>query len=123
MQAELQNGRWAMLGVAGILLPELAANLGVSWPGAGVPWYDAGKFEYFADAKTLFGIQMLLFAWVEINRCGAHLTPPSCWQILGNVTPPYWCKAKYTYRVRMSRFSTHLTAPGWRQGYTVAAIG
>jgi hypothetical protein len=73
VQAELQNGRWAMLGVAGILFPELASNIGISWPGAGVAWYDAGKFEYFADAKTLFGVQMLLFAWVEFNRWVARL--------------------------------------------------
>lgn len=68
MQAELVHSRFAMLAVAGILFPELASNAGISWPGAGVPWYEAGKFEYFAPASTLFGVQMLLFAWVELNR-------------------------------------------------------
>ena len=29
MQAELQNGRWAMLGVAGMLIPELLTRAGV----------------------------------------------------------------------------------------------
>ena len=42
-QAELQHCRWAMLGVAGVLGPELASSIGISWPGAGVPWYEAGK--------------------------------------------------------------------------------
>jgi hypothetical protein len=36
-QAELQNGRWAMLAVAGILFPELLSSIGFSWPG-GVGW-------------------------------------------------------------------------------------
>lgn len=67
-QAELQNGRWAMLGVAGILGPEIATKIGISWPGAGVPWYDAGKFDYFAPSSTLTGIEILLFAWVEARR-------------------------------------------------------
>jgi hypothetical protein len=57
-----------MLGVAGVLFPEVLHGIGLGGPAAAVPWYDAGKFEYFADAKTLFGIQMLLFAWVEIRR-------------------------------------------------------
>ena len=68
VQAELQNGRWAMLAVAGILGPEIATSLGVSWPGAGVPWYEAGKFQYFASPQTLFGVMMLLFLWVENLR-------------------------------------------------------
>lgn len=72
VQAELMNGRTAMLAVAGIIFPELLSNLGLSWPGAGVAWYDAGKFEYFAPASSLFGVQMLLFAWVEIRRCAGE---------------------------------------------------
>lgn len=57
-----------MLAVAGILFPELAAGAGIRWPGAGVAWFDAGKFDYFASATALFGVQMLLFAWVEFRR-------------------------------------------------------
>lgn len=68
VQAELVHCRFAMLGVAGVLFPELASNAGISWPGANVAWYDAGKFEYFAPANTLFAIQMLLFAWAELRR-------------------------------------------------------
>ena len=33
-QAELQNGRWAMLGTAGVLFPELLSNLGTGGPAA-----------------------------------------------------------------------------------------
>ncbi|KAL6752780.1 light harvesting complex A [Haematococcus lacustris] len=77
VQAELVHARFAMLAVAGILLPELAASLGVSWPGAGVAWYDAGKFHYFAPTSTLFGIQMLLFAWVELRRYQDFVNPGS----------------------------------------------
>lgn len=67
-QAELVHSRFAMLAVAGILFPELLSNMGLSWPGAGVAWYDAGKFEYFAPVSSLFAVQMLLFAWAEMRR-------------------------------------------------------
>lgn len=33
-----------------------------------VKWFDAGKFEYFAPASSLFMVQMILFAWVEMRR-------------------------------------------------------
>jgi Chlorophyll A-B binding protein len=33
-QAELQNGRWAMLGTAGVLFPEILSNLGTGGPAA-----------------------------------------------------------------------------------------
>eukprot|EP00798_Chlamydomonas_sp_ICE-L_P007217 gene7217-324_t len=72
VQAELQNGRWAMMGVAGILFTELVGPTGVAGPAAATPWYKAGEYEYFASAQTLVGLQMLLFAWVEFRRYGAH---------------------------------------------------
>lgn len=65
VQAELQNGRWAMLGVAGILLPEVFTKIGI----LNVPlWFDAGAKEYFAPASTLFVIEFILFHYVEIRR-------------------------------------------------------
>ncbi|KAM7268302.1 hypothetical protein ACFE04_010468 [Oxalis oulophora] len=65
VQAELVNGRWAMLGVAGMLLPEVFTKIGIlSTP----EWYDAGKAEYFADSSTLFVIEFILFHYVEIRR-------------------------------------------------------
>ncbi|KAI5079540.1 hypothetical protein GOP47_0005019 [Adiantum capillus-veneris] len=48
MQAELQNGRWAMLGLAGMLIPDLLKKIGV----INVPaWYDAGKVRRWQDIK------------------------------------------------------------------------
>ncbi|GIL88996.1 hypothetical protein Vretimale_16284 [Volvox reticuliferus] len=76
-QAELVHSRFAMLAVAGILFPELLSNIGFAWPGAGVAWYDAGKFEYFAPASSLFGVQMLLFAWAELRRYQDFVKPGS----------------------------------------------
>ncbi|KAK4402305.1 Chlorophyll a-b binding protein 4, chloroplastic [Sesamum angolense] len=65
VQAELVNGRWAMLGVAGMLLPEVFTSIGI----INVPkWYDAGKSEYFASSSTLFVIEFILFHYVEIRR-------------------------------------------------------
>eukprot|EP00775_Hariotina_reticulata_P004546 gene4546-4798_t len=67
-QAELQNGRWAMLGAAGILVPDLFHSAGLGGPAAQVPWFEAGKFEYFAPPSTLFAVMMFLFAFVEFRR-------------------------------------------------------
>jgi len=65
VQAELQNGRWAMLGVAGALIPEVLTKAGL----INAPvWFEAGKVEYFAPASTLFVIEFILFHYVEIRR-------------------------------------------------------
>ncbi|KAF8116587.1 hypothetical protein N665_0016s0018 [Sinapis alba] len=55
VQAELVNGRWAMLGVAGMLLPEVFTKIGII-------------NQYFASPSTLFVIEILLFHYVEIRR-------------------------------------------------------
>uniref|UniRef100_A0A2N9GRC2 Chlorophyll a-b binding protein, chloroplastic n=1 Tax=Fagus sylvatica TaxID=28930 RepID=A0A2N9GRC2_FAGSY len=65
IQAELVNSRWAMLGVVGMLLPEVFTKIGI----LNLPnWYDAGKEEYFASSSTLFVIEFILFHYVEIRR-------------------------------------------------------
>ncbi|GAX86221.1 hypothetical protein CEUSTIGMA_g13634.t1 [Chlamydomonas eustigma] len=77
VQAELQNGRWAMLGVAGILFQELLGDLNVGGPAAEVPWFDQKTFQYYAPPSTLFIVMMFLFSWVEINRSELHSTQAS----------------------------------------------
>eukprot|EP00195_Chlamydomonas_chlamydogama_P006919 CAMPEP_0202889710 /NCGR_PEP_ID=MMETSP1392-20130828/299_1 /ASSEMBLY_ACC=CAM_ASM_000868 /TAXON_ID=225041 /ORGANISM="Chlamydomonas chlamydogama, Strain SAG 11-48b" /LENGTH=260 /DNA_ID=CAMNT_0049573105 /DNA_START=66 /DNA_END=848 /DNA_ORIENTATION=+ len=77
VQAELQNGRWAMLAVAGILFPELASNIGISWPGAGVKWFEVPDFKFYAPASTLSVVAAFLFHWVEIRRYQDIVNPGS----------------------------------------------
>lgn len=65
VQGELQNGRWAMLAVAGIMIPELLTKIGI----LNVPaWNVAGSAEYFAEAPVLFAVMMILFHFVEVRR-------------------------------------------------------
>lgn len=77
VQAEIMNGRTAMMAVAGILGPELFSSLGIQWDGANVAWYDAGKFNYFAPSGALLAVQMLLFSWAEFRRYQDMVKPGS----------------------------------------------
>lgn len=67
-QAEVVHARFAMLGVAGILVPDLASHAGIQWAGAGVPWYEAGHFEYFAPTGSIFVTQLLMMGYAETRR-------------------------------------------------------
>ncbi|ERM99465.1 hypothetical protein AMTR_s00131p00114510 [Amborella trichopoda] len=73
-QAELMHARWAMLGAAGILIPECLEKLGFI---DDYSWYTAGEREYFADTTTLFVVQMILMGWVE-GRRWADFIKPGC---------------------------------------------
>ncbi|KAK1303031.1 hypothetical protein QJS10_CPB12g01814 [Acorus calamus] len=73
-QAELMHGRWAMLAVAGILVPEYLEKLGFI---DDFSWFDAGAREYFADPWTLFLVQMSLMGWAE-GRRWADFVNPGC---------------------------------------------
>lgn len=93
VQAELQNGRWAMLGVAGMLIPEVLTKAGlINAP----EWYDAGKVEYFAPASTLFVIEFILFHYVEVRR---------------------WQDIKYPGSVNADPFNPSLKLPPGEVGY------
>lgn len=59
VQAELQHARWAMLGVAGIAIPEAIGRPN---------WLEAGTYTYWAPASTLFFIQMAMMNWAEVRR-------------------------------------------------------
>ncbi|PSC76753.1 light-harvesting of photosystem I [Micractinium conductrix] len=67
--AELQNGRWAMLGVAGILFPAELTRQGL----LNVPdWADAGRVYNDSEGaipfSSLLMVQFFLFNFVEIKR-------------------------------------------------------
>lgn len=70
--------RFAMLGAAGVLFPELLKGAGLGGPAAATAWYEAGAYNYsIGSAKSLFGLQMLLFAFVEFRRLQDFRKPGS----------------------------------------------
>jgi len=66
-QAELMHCRWAMMGTAGILLPEAATLAGA---GDLPVWFEAGSAVNgdISNGLTLFWMQMILMNWVEVRR-------------------------------------------------------
>eukprot|EP00898_Chlorokybus_atmophyticus_P005543 jgi/Chlat1/5990/Chrsp4S06304 len=71
-QSELVHCRFAMLGVAGIIIPDFLTSIGI----LDVPaWYDAGKATYFAPAAALTWVELLLFSWAE-HRRGQDIVKP-----------------------------------------------
>ena len=74
MQAELVHCRWAMLGAAGIFIPEFLTKIGIlNTPS----WYTAGEQQYFTDTTTLFIIELILIGWAE-GRRWADIIKPGC---------------------------------------------
>ncbi|XP_060207834.1 chlorophyll a-b binding protein, chloroplastic [Lycium barbarum] len=74
VQAEIVHCRWAMLGAAGIFIPEFLTKIGIlNTPS----WYTAGEQEYFTDTTTLFVIELVLIGWAE-GRRWADIIKPGC---------------------------------------------
>ncbi|KAF3446662.1 hypothetical protein FNV43_RR11842 [Rhamnella rubrinervis] len=75
VQAELVHSRFAMLGVAGILLTDLLRVIGIG----NIPiWYKAGAIKYeFANTQTLFIVQLILMGFVETKRYMDFISPGS----------------------------------------------
>eukprot|EP00238_Polyblepharides_amylifera_P000663 CAMPEP_0196572044 /NCGR_PEP_ID=MMETSP1081-20130531/2159_1 /TAXON_ID=36882 /ORGANISM="Pyramimonas amylifera, Strain CCMP720" /LENGTH=279 /DNA_ID=CAMNT_0041889225 /DNA_START=70 /DNA_END=909 /DNA_ORIENTATION=+ len=66
--AELVHARFAMLATTGILVPDLLSKSGFNWAGAGVPWYEAGKFGYSTPIGVVIVTQIFLMGWAETRR-------------------------------------------------------
>lgn len=75
VQAELVHARFAMIGVAGILLTDLLRVTKIS----NLPvWYEAGATKFdFASTRTLFLVQLLLMGFVETKRYMDFVSPGS----------------------------------------------
>eukprot|EP00244_Chara_vulgaris_P003373 TRINITY_DN160_c0_g1_i6.p1 TRINITY_DN160_c0_g1~~TRINITY_DN160_c0_g1_i6.p1 ORF type:complete len:271 (+),score=45.98 TRINITY_DN160_c0_g1_i6:368-1180(+) len=73
-QAEIVHCRWAMLGAAGILIPEALTKAGI----LNTPhWNVAGDAQYFADPTTLFVVELLFMGWAEGRRWADIIKPGS----------------------------------------------
>ncbi|KAL7103897.1 hypothetical protein ACP275_08G209400 [Erythranthe tilingii] len=61
---EIINGRFAMLGAAGAIAPEILGKAGLIPPETALPWFQtgvippAGTYNYWADGYTLFVLEM-----------------------------------------------------------------
>lgn len=71
---EIINGRFAMLGAAGAIAPEIFGKLGLIPPETALPWFQtgvippAGTYNYWADNYTLFVLEMALMGFAEHRR-------------------------------------------------------
>lgn len=64
-QAELQHARWAMVGVVGILVPEIMTITG----NLNAPlWTEAGAGNYIFPWQGLLAAQLVMMGWAEQRR-------------------------------------------------------
>ncbi|CAH1444648.1 unnamed protein product [Lactuca virosa] len=80
---EVINGRFAMLGAAGAIAPEIFGKLGLIPPETALPWFQtgvippAGTYSYWADPWTLFFMEMALMGFAEHRRFQDWYNPGS----------------------------------------------
>ncbi|KAL6873358.1 hypothetical protein ACP4OV_013440 [Aristida adscensionis] len=80
---EVINGRFAMLGAAGAIAPEVLGKLGLIPPETALPWFKtgvippAGTYSYWADPYTLFVFEMALMGFAEHRRLQDWYNPGS----------------------------------------------
>eukprot|EP00850_Spirogloea_muscicola_P010199 SM000059S18676 [mRNA] locus=s59:344212:345322:- [translate_table: standard] len=81
--AEIINGRWAMLGAAGCIAPEILGRAGLIPQETAVVWYRVGvipplgSYNFWADAYTLFILEIILMGFVEHRRAQDYYKPGS----------------------------------------------
>ena len=73
-----------MLGVAGAISPEILGNAGIIPKETGLLWYQAGVIPplgspdfYWADARTIFFVQVVLMQFAELRRLQDYRNPGS----------------------------------------------
>ncbi|CAI7772852.1 unnamed protein product [Closterium sp. NIES-53] len=75
---ELINGRWAMLGVAGMIAPEILGSYGI---GPKIVWFESGVipplggYDYWADPYALFVLEIVLIGFAEHRRAQDYYKP------------------------------------------------
>ena len=81
--SEVIHCRWAMLGVVGMIAPEIIAKVGIAAKETGGPWFTtgvlgpAGQYEYWTDPWSLFYIEIIAMQFAEIRRWQDFYKPGS----------------------------------------------
>jgi len=81
--AEVIHGRWAMLGTAGCIAPEILGKAGVIPEATALPWFKSGVIppagapDYWCDPYTLFLGELTLMGFAEIRRLQDYRKPGS----------------------------------------------
>jgi len=82
--AELIHARYAMLGAAGCIAPEILGKVGVIPESTGLIWFKAGVigplssgFDYWTDNYTIFFGQIVLMQFAELRRLQDFKKPGS----------------------------------------------
>ncbi|KAH7365161.1 hypothetical protein KP509_18G011900 [Ceratopteris richardii] len=80
---EIINGRFAMLGAAGAIAPEILGKAGLIPQETAVVWFRSGvipplgTYNYWADPYTLFVFEMALMGFAEHRRAQDYYKPGS----------------------------------------------
>ncbi|KAK3275453.1 hypothetical protein CYMTET_16419 [Cymbomonas tetramitiformis] len=80
VQAELVHARFAMLGLAGMVVPEVWTLAGV-WEAP--VWFEAGKYDYGVNFATIFTCQIILMGWAETRRYMDYKNDFTLWESQG----------------------------------------
>jgi len=81
--AEVIHARFAMLGAAGCIAPEILGKMGVIPESTGLVWFQngvvppSGTFDYWADPFSLFWGQLILMQFAELRRLADYRKPGS----------------------------------------------
>jgi len=84
--AEVIHGRWAMLGTAGCMTPEILGKAGIIPEATGLEWFRSGVIPplgsgpvdgYWCDPYTLFSVELTLMGFAEIRRLQDYRKPGS----------------------------------------------
>lgn len=81
--SEVIHGRWAMLGVAGAVAPELLGNAGLIPAETGLVWFKSGMipaqgtYDYWANPQTIFWVNAALMNFAELKRGQDYWNPGS----------------------------------------------
>lgn len=79
--AELINGRWAMLGAAGMIAPEILGAAGAIPEETRLVWFKSGvipplgSYDYWADPYALFVLEIVLIGFAEHRRAQDYYKP------------------------------------------------